>query len=341
MTLLDVAMAHAARSRRRRRSRASGRRHDRDEDELHAPGLRPAGRAPAGAARAPRRWRSARHRCSTPKRRALAHATGTFKYLEGPAGGRQGASSALERIRLNRGPPWPDRPTSRSISSSRPERRGEHRQLPPGRGAGRQPADGQVLVRNHFLSLDPYMRGRMNDAKSYAQPQPLNEVMQRRHGRRGGRVEAPDLRSRATACVGMGGWQQYAWSTATQPGALRKVDTTPHSAVGLPRRGRHAGRDRVVRPDEDLRAEGGPDDRRQRAPAARSAARVGQLAKARGCRAVGIAGGADKCRYVTDELGFDACIDYKAHADLKSLYAGAEGGDAGRRRRLLRERRRR
>jgi hypothetical protein len=68
---------------------------------------------------------------------------------------------------------------------------------------------------------------------------------------------------------------------------------------------------------------------------------VGQLAKARGCRVVGIAGGADKCAYVVDELGFDACIDYKAAPRLQVAVGGAEGGRAGRHRRQLRERGRR
>src|SRR3954469_10868052 len=99
--------------------------------------------------------------------------------------------------------------------------------------------DGQVLVRHHFLSLDPYMRGRMNEGKSYAQPQPLGQVMQ------GGTVgEVVESRSPKFAAgdkvVGMGGWQEYSVVAADQPGALRKVDTThvplSHSlgAVGMP-----------------------------------------------------------------------------------------------------------
>jgi NADPH-dependent curcumin reductase CurA len=96
-----------------------------------------------------------------------------------------------------------------------------------------------VLVRHHFLSLDPYMRGRMNDAKSYAQPQPLGQTMG------GGTVgEVAESRNPKFAVgdkvVGMGGWQEYSVVDATQPGALRKVDTThvPLSAylgaVGMP-----------------------------------------------------------------------------------------------------------
>ena len=99
--------------------------------------------------------------------------------------------------------------------------------------------DGQVLVRHHFLSLDPYMRGRMNDAKSYAQPQALGVTMQ--GGTVGEVVESkhPKL-AVGDKVVGMGGWQEYSVVDATQPGALRKVDTTqvPLSAylgaVGMP-----------------------------------------------------------------------------------------------------------
>src|SRR4051795_3876939 len=86
-------------------------------------------------------------------------------------------------------------------------------------------ADGEIRVRNHYLSLDPYMRGRMNDSKSYAAPQPLNEVMI------GGTAgEVADSRhpgyKPGDKVVGMGGWQQYAIVDAAKPGLLRKVDTT-------------------------------------------------------------------------------------------------------------------
>src|SRR5215212_1507037 len=85
--------------------------------------------------------------------------------------------------------------------------------------------EGEVLVRHHFLSLDPYMRGRMNDAKSYAQPQPLGQVMQ------GGTVgEVVESRSPkyqpGDKVVGFGGWQEYSVANADQVGALRKIDTT-------------------------------------------------------------------------------------------------------------------
>jgi len=99
--------------------------------------------------------------------------------------------------------------------------------------------DGQVLVRHHFLSLDPYMRGRMNDSKSYAAPQALGEVMQ--GGTAGEVVESRSPRfSPGDKVVGMGGWQEYSVVDAETPGAMRKVDTThvPLShylgAVGMP-----------------------------------------------------------------------------------------------------------
>ena len=155
---------------------------------------------------------------------------------------------------------------------SRPSGEAERRQLPPRRAAASAtPGEGQVLVRHHFLSLDPYMRGRMNDAKSYAQPQPLDKVMQ------GGTVgvvvasKHPDYKP-GDNVVGFGGWQEYSIVDAGIPGTLRKVDTSAGAALGLPRRGRHARRHGVVRPDEDLPAEGRARRSSSAPRAARSAA---------------------------------------------------------------------
>jgi NADPH-dependent curcumin reductase len=180
-------------------------------------------------------------------------------------------------------------------------------------------ADGQVLVRHHFLSLDPYMRGRMNAGKSYAQPQPLDAVMI------GGTVgEVAASRNPAyqvgDKVVGMGGWQQYSVVDAAGAGMLRKVDTThvPISAylgaVGMPGVTAWYGLMKLCEP------KAGQTVAVSAASGAVGSA-VGQLAKTRGARAVGIAGGADKCAYVVRELGFDACVDYKAHADAASLAA--------------------
>ena len=177
--------------------------------------------------------------------------------------------------------------------------------------------EGQVLVRHHFLSLDPYMRGRMNDAKSYAVPQPLNAVMQ---GGTAGAVAASKSPHYVVGdkVVGFGGWQQYSVNDAATPGLLRKVDTAqvPLSAylgaVGMPGVTAWYGLTQICKPKAGQTIV-------VSAASGAVGSVVGQLAKARGCRAVGIAGGADKCRYVVDELGFDACIDYKAHRDPKSL----------------------
>jgi NADPH-dependent curcumin reductase CurA len=177
--------------------------------------------------------------------------------------------------------------------------------------------ESQVLVRHHFLSLDPYMRGRMNDAKSYAAPQPLGQVMQ--GGTAGEVVESRSPKFQpGDKVVGMGGWQQYSVVNADQPGALRKVDTThvPLShylgAVGMPGVTAWYGLVKIIEPKAG-----------QTMVVSAATGAVGSafaaLSKARGCRTVGIAGGPDKCKYAVDELGLDACIDYKLHADAASL----------------------
>ncbi len=178
--------------------------------------------------------------------------------------------------------------------------------------------DGEVLVQHHYLSLDPYMRGRMNDTKSYTAPQPLGEVM-------GGGTVGEVLESRSTLftpgdmVVGMGGWQAYSVVTATTaPGALRKVDTThvPLSyylgAVGMPGVTAWYGLTSIIQ-----------DQPGQTLVVSAATGAVGSafaaLARARGCRVVGIAGGPAKCQYATTELGFDACIDYQQHTDAVSM----------------------
>jgi NADPH-dependent curcumin reductase CurA len=177
--------------------------------------------------------------------------------------------------------------------------------------------DGQVLVRHHFLSLDPYMRGRMNDSKSYAQPQPLGEVMI--GGTVGEVVESRHPKFAAgDKVVGMGGWQEYSVVDANQPGAVRKVDTThvPLShylgAVGMPGVTAWYGLVKIIEPKAG-------ETMVVSAAAGAVGSAYGALAKARGCRVVGIAGGKDKCDYVVNDLGFDACVDYKQHKDAGSL----------------------
>lgn len=177
--------------------------------------------------------------------------------------------------------------------------------------------DGEVLVRHHYLSLDPYMRGRMNDSKSYAASQPLGEVMI------GGTVgEVAESRHPKFAVgdkvVGMGGWQQYSVVDGNAPGMLRKVDTThvPLShylgAVGMPGVTAWYGLVKIIAPKAG-----------ETVVVSAATGAVGSafaaLAKARGCRVVGIAGGPEKCKYATEELGFDACIDHREHGDLKAM----------------------
>jgi NADPH-dependent curcumin reductase len=179
-------------------------------------------------------------------------------------------------------------------------------------------SDGQVVVRHHYLSLDPYMRGRMNESKSYAEPQPLSTVML---GGTVGEVLASKHPKFAVGdqVLGMGGWQEYAVVDANVRGAIHKVDTThiPLSAylgsVGMPGVTGWYGLVKIINPKAGETVV-------VSAASGAVGSVVGQLAKARGCRVVGFAGGADKCKYVVDELGFDACIDYKAHPDSRSLY---------------------
>ena len=177
--------------------------------------------------------------------------------------------------------------------------------------------DKQVLVKHAFLSLDPYMRGRMNDTKSYTLPQPLNSVMI--GGTVGEVVESRHPKFAAgDKVVGMGGWQTYSVVDADTPGMLRKVDTThvPIShylgAVGMPGVTAWHGLVRIIE------SKAGQTLTVSAASGAVGSA-FGALAKARGCRVVGIAGGQDKCAYVVKELGFDACIDYTEHKDYVSL----------------------
>jgi NADPH-dependent curcumin reductase CurA len=167
--------------------------------------------------------------------------------------------------------------------------------------------DGQVLIRNHFLSLDPYMRVRMDDVKNYAAPQAIGETM---IGGTVGEVIASNNAQYQIGdkVIGMMGWAEMGVSDGA---LLRKLDTTliPLSAylgaVGMPGMTAWYGFTQIMqaKPGETIVVS---------AASGAVGSVVGQLAKLRGCRAVGIAGGAEKCAYVVDELGFDACIDYKA-----------------------------
>ena len=177
--------------------------------------------------------------------------------------------------------------------------------------------DGEVLVRNHYLSLDPYMRGRMNDSKSYAASQPLGEVMI------GGTVgEVAESRNPKFAVgdkvVGMGGWQEYSVADGNAPGMLRKVDTThvPLSfylgAVGMPGVTAWYGLVKIIAPKPGATVV-------VSAATGAVGSAFAALAKARGLRVVGIAGGPEKCKYAVEELHFDECIDYRQHPDVKTM----------------------
>jgi hypothetical protein len=177
-----------------------------------------------------------------------------------------------------------------------------------------EPAEGQVLVRVHYLSLDPYMRGRMREARSYAEPQKIGETMV---GGTVGVVESsrnPRFAAGDTV-VGALGWQEWGLSDGR---ALMKVDTRaiPMSAylgaVGMPGVTAWYGLNRICEPKAGETVV-------VSAASGAVGSVVGQLAKMAGCRAVGIAGGPEKCGYVTSELGFDACIDHRQHTEVKSM----------------------
>ncbi len=183
--------------------------------------------------------------------------------------------------------------------------------------------ENQVLIKVCWLSLDPYMRGRMNDVKSYVAPMEVGDVMTGESAgvvveSRSGRFAAGD---RVAAHMG---WQSMIVADADNP-RLMRIDTANGTlsahlgVVGMPGRTAYFGLTEVGKPREGETL----------AVAAASGAvgsAVGQIAKIKGLRAVGIAGGPEKCRYVRDELGFDACVDYKAGSLAEDLKAACPDG---------------
>ncbi|MET0443890.1 MAG: NADP-dependent oxidoreductase [Pseudorhodoplanes sp.] len=179
------------------------------------------------------------------------------------------------------------------------------------------PGEGEVLLRTLYLSLDPYMRGRMSDAKSYAEPVAIGGVME------GGAVAEvvasnhPDF-TKGDVVLGRTGWRTHLVSDGA---GLRKIDpalapvSTALGVLGMPGMTAYAGLLEVGKPKAGetlvVAAASGP-----------VGSVVGQIAKIKGLRAVGIAGGAEKCRYVKDELGFDDCLDHRA-PDLAGRLAAA------------------
>jgi len=176
---------------------------------------------------------------------------------------------------------------------------------------------GHMLLRTEYLSLDPYMRGRMSDAPSYAAPVEIDEVMV---GATVAQVVNSDVQGFAVGdwVLSYSGWQDYAVSNGEGINNLGQSPTNPSWALGIlgmPGFTAWAGLTHIGEPKAGetivVAAATGP-----------VGATVGQIGKLRGCRVVGIAGGADKCAYAVNELGFDACIDHKS-GDLKAELAKA------------------
>ncbi|MGO9836745.1 MAG: NADP-dependent oxidoreductase [Polyangiaceae bacterium] len=185
-----------------------------------------------------------------------------------------------------------------------------------------EPASGQMLVKNLFLSIDPYMRGRMSDRASYARPVGIGEVMV---GGTVGRVvkSAADGYANGDIMVGYGGWQDHALFDAADRQVMRVDAALPIStAVGV------CGMPGVTAYFGLLKL-GEPKAGETVVVSAASGAVgsvVGQIAKQKGCRVVGVAGGAAKCGYVTGELGFDACVDHRAPGMADALRAACPKG---------------
>ena len=182
-------------------------------------------------------------------------------------------------------------------------------------------ADGQILLRTLYLSLDPYMRGRMSDAPSYAAPVQINEVMT---GGAVSRVEASrhPKYSVGDLVVGATGWQSHSISDGTQLVPLPPGLPSPSMALGvlgMPGMTAYMG----------LMDIGQPKAGETLVVAAASGAVgsvVGQVAKIKGLHVVGVAGGAEKCRYVVDELGFHACVDHKSPSFADDLAKACDKG---------------
>jgi NADPH-dependent curcumin reductase CurA len=184
-----------------------------------------------------------------------------------------------------------------------------------------EPGPGQVLCRTIYLSLDPYMRGRMSDAASYAKPVQIGQVME---GGTVGQVVRSNLDGVAPGdfLLGRGGWQEYALFGA---GEARRIDpdlapiSTALGALGMPGQTAYTGLREIGKPKAGetlvVAAASGP-----------VGSMVGQIAKIRGCRVVGIAGSEAKCAYVRDELGFDACLDHRAEGFEDALSAACPDG---------------
>ncbi len=184
-----------------------------------------------------------------------------------------------------------------------------------------EPGPGEVLLETLWLSLDPYMRGRMSAAKSYAEPLAIGAVMS---GGAVSKVVASNNKAfgLGDVVVGYTGWQEYARSDGS---GLRKVDpelapiSTALGILGMPGMTAYTGLLNIGKPK--------PGETLVVAAASGAVgAVVGQIAKLKGCRVVGIAGGADKVRYLTEELGFDVGLDHRAPSFADQLRAAVPNG---------------
>jgi NADPH-dependent curcumin reductase CurA len=184
-----------------------------------------------------------------------------------------------------------------------------------------KPGGGEILVKNYWLSLDPYMRGRMNAVKSYAKYVEIGEVMT--GGTVGKVIESNNPKFKVgDHVVGTLGWQNYATSNG-EGLAVVDVNIVPPAAYlgvcGMP------GVTAWIGLLEYCAPKAGETVLVSAASGAVGGV-VGQLAKLQGCRAVGIAGGPKKCEYAVKELGFDACVDYKAGKLIDDLKAACPNG---------------
>ena len=180
---------------------------------------------------------------------------------------------------------------------------------------------GEVLLANHYLSLDPYMRGRMSAAKSYAEPVAIGDTMVGATVAEVIESQHPDYRVGETV-VGFGGWQDFAVSDGR---GLRRLDpeaapvTTALGILGMPGMTAYTGLLNIGQPKAGetvvVAAATGP-----------VGSLVGQIAKRKGARAVGIAGGPEKCAFLRDTLGFDAAVDHRAEDFPQALAAACPDG---------------
>ncbi|MCL9779993.1 NADP-dependent oxidoreductase [Vibrio sp. S4M6] len=183
------------------------------------------------------------------------------------------------------------------------------------------PQRGEILLRTIYLSLDPYMRGRMNDAESYAEPVKLDDVMV------GGTVAQVEQSQHDDFAVGdwvlsYSGWQDYAISNGEGLINLGKNPTQPSYALGvmgMPGFTAYMGLMDIGQPKKG-------DTLVVAATTGAVGSIVGQIGKLMGCKVIGIAGGSEKCQYAIDNLGFDHCIDHKAPDFAEQLAATAENG---------------